>query len=113
MPHDGDALADIVGAVAFDHRALRVVAVLHFLDDLELCVGVVGVTGARVVELRLHVGKAVDAADNLRRVFAETVQDNAELVLAHLVCVCRNLDGAFCRSKRFVARKECEALCLF
>ena len=47
-----------------------------------------------VVELCLNVCEAVDAADDLSSVLAKTVEDNAQRVLANLVCHLCNLDSA-------------------
>ena len=58
VPHDGNALADVVGAVAVNGSA-GTIGVGDGLDDLEL---------ARVVvELGLHIGEAVDAGDRSGR----------------------------------------------
>ena len=72
VPHDGNALADVVRAVAANGSA-GTIGVGDGLDDLEL---------ARVVvELGLHVGEAVDAGDDLGGVLAQTVKDNAQRLL--------------------------------
>ena len=78
MPHDGNALADVVGAVAVDGGA-GTIGVGDGLDDLELA--------REVVELGLHVGEAVDAGDDLSSVLAQTVEDDAQRLLASLVGV--------------------------
>ena len=104
MPHDGNAFAYIVGAVAFDLCA-RTVAVGDFTDDVELA--------CEIVELGLHICEAVDAGDDLCGIFSEAVEDAAERLLAHLVSLCGNLDGALCGCERLVAGEEGETFCLF
>ena len=101
VPHDGNALADVVGAVAVDGGA-GTIGVGDGLDDLELA--------REVVELGLHVGEAVDAGDDLRSVLAEAVQDNAQRGLAGLIRIADDADGAFRSRKGLVTCQECEAL---
>ena len=48
----------------------------------------------QVVILGLHIGEAVDAADNHGSVLAQTVQDHAQGVLTNLVGVAGNTDRA-------------------
>ena len=67
--HDGNALADIVGTEAANGSPLAV-RVLVLLDDLQLA----GV----VVELGLHIGKAVDPGDDLSGVLAQAVQNDPQ-----------------------------------
>ena len=76
--HDGHALADIVGAVAADVGPLAV-GVADLPDDLQLA----GI----IVELGLHIGEAVDAADDLGGVLAQAVEDDPQGLLAGLVGV--------------------------
>ena len=64
FPHDGNALADIVGAVAVYLGAESVGVGLS--PELLHLAGV-------VVHLSLHIGEAVDSGNDLRRVLAETV----------------------------------------
>ncbi len=85
MPHDGNALADVVGAVALD-GGTRAIGVGDLAHDLKLA----GV----VVELGLDVGEAVDAGDDLGGVLAKAVQDDAQRLLAGLVGVVGDADGA-------------------
>ena len=99
--HDGNALADVVSAVAADVGALAL-GVADLADDLQLA----GV----VVELGLHIGEAVDAGDDLRSVLAEAVQDNAQRGLAGLIRIADDADGAFRSRKGLVTCQECEAL---
>ena len=101
MPHDGNALADVVGAVAVNLSA-RAVGVGDLLDNLELA--------REVVELGLHVGEAVDAGDDLGGVLAQAVQDNAKRLLARLVGVHSDADSALSGSEGLVASQEREAL---
>ena len=63
--HDGDALADVVGAVAADLRAVAL-GEGDLPHDLELAGG--------VVEAVSHIGEAVDARDDVGRVLAEAVR---------------------------------------
>ena len=101
VPHDGNALADVVAAVAVNGGA-GTIGVGDGLDNLEL---------ARVViELGLHIGEAVDAGDDLGGVLAQAVEDNAQRLLASLVGVQSQLDGALCGSEGLVASQEGEAL---
>ena len=101
VPHDGNALADVVGAVAVNGSA-GTIGVGDGLDDLEL---------ARVVvELGLHIGEAVDAGDDLGGVLAQAVEDNAQRLLASLVGVQSQADSALSGSEGLVASQEGEAL---
>ena len=90
MPHDGHAFAYIVGTIAFDLCA-RTVAVGYLTNDFELA--------GEIVKLSLHICEAVDAGNDLGSVLSETVEDDAERLLAHLVGLCGDLDGAFCCRK--------------
>ena len=66
--HDGNALADVVGAVAVD-GGTGTIGVGDGLDNLQLA--------REVVELGLHIGEAVDAGDDLGGVLAQAVEDDA------------------------------------
>ena len=99
--HDGNALADVVSTVAADIGALAL-GVADLVDDLQLA----GV----VVELRLHIGEAVDAGDDLSGILAEAVQDDAQRGLARLVGVADDADGAFGGGKGLMTGQEREAL---
>ncbi len=68
MPHDGNALANVVGAIATD-RSTRAIGVWNGLSHVELT--------RIVVKLRLYIGKSVDARNDLGSVFAKSVQDDA------------------------------------
>ena len=103
MPHNCNALADIVSAIAL-HLRPRTVAVGDFTDNLKF--------SCEIVELGLDVCESVDAGDNLCGVLSETVQDAAERLLADLVCLCGDFDCALCCCELLVAFEECEALCL-
>ena len=93
--------SDVVRAEAADVGALAV-GILYLADDLQLA----GV----IVELGLHVGEAVDAADDLGRILAETVEDDAQRLLAGLVGVADDADGALGGGERLVTGEEREAL---
>ena len=99
--HDGHALADIVCAEAADVGALAL-AVADLADDLQLA----GI----VVELGLDIGEAVDAGDDLGGVFAQAVEDDAQGLLAGLIGVVDDADGAFGGGEGLVAGQEGEAL---
>ena len=99
--HDGNALADVVSAVAADIGALTL-GVADLVDDLQLA----GV----VVELCLHIGEAVDAGDDLSGILAEAVQNDAQRGLACLVGVADDADGAFGGGKGLMTGQEREAL---
>ena len=71
LVHDGNALADVVSAVAADVGALAL-GVADLADDLQLA----GV----VVELGLDIGEAVDTGDDLGGVLAKAVQDDAQVI---------------------------------
>ena len=105
VPQDSDALADIVSAIALNLQTSRVVAIRNLLDNVELA----GV----VVELCLDVCEAIDTADDLCGIFAQTVQDHAQRFFTYFVCHLSNLDGTLSGSERLVASQEGEALCLF
>ena len=99
--HDGNALADVVSAVAADVGALAL-GVADLADDLQLA----GV----VVELGLDIGEAVDTGDDLGGVLAEAVQDDAQGVLTSLVGVLDDADSTFSGGEGLVAGEEAEAL---
>ena len=101
FPHDGNALADVVCAVA-PYLCTRTVAVGDLAYDLQFA--------AVVVELGLHIGEAVDAGYDLCGILAETVKYAAERLLAYFVGLCGNLDGALCGCEGLVAGEEGEAL---
>ena len=101
QPHDLDALAHVVRAVATDLSALSR-GVRRFLDYLHLVV--------EVIHLGLHIRETVDTRNDHRRVFAETVEDNAERGLADLVRALCDTYRALCRRERLVTREEAEAL---
>ena len=101
LVHDGNALTDIVSAVAADVCALAL-GVADLADDLQFA----GV----VVKLGLNVGEAVDAGDNLRRILAKAVQNDAQRGLSCLVGVADDTDRALGGCEGLVAREEAEAL---
>ena len=107
VPHDGNAFADVISAVALDLGAFAV-GIGDFLDDRQRMVFLH--VSRQVVILGLHIGEAVDAADDHGSVLAQTVQDDAQGVLANLVGIAGNADSAFRGSKGFVASEEREAL---
>ena len=102
--HDGDAFGDVVGAVDTDCRALAL-GVGSLFDDLDFA----GV----VVHLGLHIGEAVDAADDVRRILSEPVEDDLEGLFADFVGGLCDADGAFRGGEGLVTREEREALGLF
>ena len=99
--HDGDAFADVIRAVAANIGALTL-GVADLSDNREL-------TG-EVIELGLNIGEAVDAGDDLRGVLAQTVENDAQRLLAGLVGVLHDTDGALCGGEGFVTGEEGEAL---
>ena len=86
LPQYGYAFADVVGTVAVDLGA-GTVAVGLAAYDAELA--------GEVVELGLHIGEAVDAADDHGSVLAQAAEDAAEGLAAYLVSHLGDLDGAF------------------
>ena len=99
--HYRNALGDIVRAVNAHRRALAF-GVGGFLDDFDF---------ARViVHLGLHIGEAVDAADDEGRVLAEPVEYDFEGLFADFVCGLRDADCTFRRGERLVTREERKAL---
>ena len=87
LPHDCNALAYVICTVAV-HAAADTIGVAGPGDFLDLS----GV----VVELGLDIGESVDAADDLCCILSESVEDDAERLLANLVCHFGDLDCAFC-----------------
>ncbi len=65
--------------------------------------------GVRIV-LGLHMGETVDTGNDLGSVLAETVEDNAERLLANLVRLLGDTDRALSSRERLVTCKECEAV---
>ena len=101
MLHDSNAFLDGVSAVALDLCALRIGTVLDLLDDVEL---------ARLeVVIRHDIREAVDAADDLGSVLAEAVEDDAQRVLANLVCRLGDADSTLSSCEGLVTCEECEA----
>ena len=98
--HDGNALHDVVGAVALDRCALAL-GEGDLLDDGQ------GLSGD--VVLGLHIGEAVDAGDDVSGVLAQTVQDDAQGGLADLVCGAGDADGTLSSGEGLVACQESEA----
>ena len=101
FPHDGYALAHVVGAIAF-HLGTLAVAVGSLLHHLELA--------GEVVKLGAHIGETVDAAYDLGGILAQAVQYHAQGLFAHLVGSAGNLDGTLGSGKRLVAGQEGKAL---
>ena len=105
VPEDGNAFADIVSAIALYLQTGRIVTVRNLLDNVQLaCV---------VVKLSLDVCEAIDTADDLCGVFAQTVQNHAQRFFTYFVCHLSNLDGTLSSCERLVAGQEGEALGLF
>ena len=96
LPHDRDAFSDVVCAVAADLASVAV-AVGRFFRDLEFA--------CLIVEFRRNVREAVDSGNDLRGVFSETVQDNAQRFFTSLVGVFRDTDRAFRGCEAFVSRE--------
>ena len=61
LVHDSDAFADVVSAVAADIGTLAF-GVADLADNVQLA--------CSIVKLGLHIGKAIDAGDNLCRILA-------------------------------------------
>ena len=99
--HDGHALANVITAVAADSSPLAI-GIGHLPEGLQLA----GV----VVKLGLDIGEAVDTADDLGGVLAQTVQDHPQGLLPGLVGVADDTDGALGGGEGLVARQEGEAL---
>ncbi len=98
--HDGNALHDVVGAVAADSSALAL-GEGDLLDDGQ------GLSGD--VVLGLNVSKAVDPRDDVSGVLAQAVQDDAQGGLAYLVGGAGDADGTLSSSEGLVASQEGEA----
>ena len=98
--HNRHAFGHIVGTVAHDGRA-RTLRERLLLDNLELF--------RLVIKRRLHIRKAIDTADDISRILAQTVENHAEIRLADLVGVKRNLDRTFRRRKRFMPGEKRKA----
>ena len=100
--HYFHAFHNVVCAVNADTGAVGIGTVNDFLNNLQFA----GV----IIQLGLDVGKSVDAADNLRGVFTETVEDNLERLFADFIRFLCNADSAFRRGEGFVSCQECKAL---
>ena len=98
--HDGNALHDVVGAVALDSCALAL-GEGDLLDDGQ------GLSGD--VVLGLHIGEAVDTGDDVSGVLAQAVQDDTQRSLADLVCGAGDADGTLSSGEGLVACQESEA----
>ena len=83
MVHDSHTLADIIGAIAADIGALGL-GITNLADDVQLA--------GEIVKLSLHISEAVDAADDLRRVLAQTVQDDPQGLFPGLVGIAHDAD---------------------
>ena len=101
--HDGHALADVVGAVAADIGPLA-----FGIADLPNHLQLAGV----IVKLGLDIGEAVDAADDLGSVLAQAVEDDPQGLLAGLVGVLHDADGALGGGEGLVTGQEGKALAL-
>ena len=106
MPHDGHAFAHIIRAVAANLRTLAV-GIRGLIDDGQRVIFLD--VGREVVILGLHIGKAVDAADDHGSVLAKTVEDDAQRGLADLVGVAGDADRALSSGKRLMTGQEREA----
>ena len=102
--HDGYAFAHVIRAVAAYFRT-QTFRIRRFLDDVQFA--------GSVVEFSLDIGKTVDTRNDHRRIFAQTVQDHAQRLLAYFVGHFGDLDCAFGGGERFVPGQECETLRLF
>jgi len=104
MPHHGHALADVIGAVAAHAgaRALAEGSAFHFRQF-----------AGGIVEAGLDVGKAVDAADDVRGILAQAVENDLQGGFAHLVGLGGNANRTLSCSKRFVPGQKTEAFGLF
>ena len=102
--HDGNAFRNVIRAVAANIRTGTVGECLfgNYLDGF----------GIRI-EFGFDIGETVDSGNDISCVLAETVEYNAKRLYANLVCVQRDLDGAFCGGKGFVAGEEAEAARFF
>ena len=89
-PVDSHTLANVVCTVAV-HLCTWTVRVSDAVNDLQLA--------SVVVEFCLYVCETVDTADDHGSVLAETVEDNAQRILANLVCHLSNLDGTLSGSE--------------
>ena len=103
LPHDGNAFAHIVSAIAAN-AATNAVRVLCLGNNLNL--------SGIIVKLGLNVSKSVDAGNNLCSILSESVQDDAKRFLTNLVGHLGNLDSSLCGSIRLMSGKECKAACL-
>ena len=110
VPHDGHALANVVRAVAANLCALAA-GIRGLTHDGQRMVFLH--VGGEVIVLGLHIGEAVDAADNHGRILAQAVEDHAQRLGAHLVRVQRDLDRALGRREGLVTSEESEALGVF
>ena len=103
MVHDSHTLPDVIRAVAAHVGAFRF-GIADLTDNVQLA--------GEIVKLGLHIGEAVDAAYDLRRVLAKTVQDDPQRFLTCLVCVANDADCTFGSGKGLVTGQEREALAL-
>ena len=101
MVHDGHALPDVIRAVAADCGPLAF-RIFDLPDDLQFA----GI----VIKLRLDIGEAIDAADDLGGVLAKSVENDPQRLLPGLVGVANDADGALGGGKGLVARQKREAL---
>ena len=98
--HDGNAFRNVVCAVAAD-----------------VCAGSLGIRNALDfgdffgvgIELGLNICEAVDPGDDPGSILSESVEDDLQGVLADLVGVQGDLDGAFRRREGLVSSEEAEA----
>ena len=98
--HDGNALHDVVGAIALDGCTLAG-GEGDLLDD--------GQSLGGDVILGLHISEAVDAGDDVSSILAKAVQDDAQGGLADLVCGAGDADGTLSGCEGLVAGEESEA----
>ena len=97
--HDGNAFADIVSAVAQNERPLTL-GVCSPAQLFQLA--------SEIIEEGFHIGEPIDPGDNLRRVLAQSVQDNPKGLFANFVGGFGNADGTLRGGKGFMTSQECK-----
>ena len=101
FPHDSNAFANVVSAVAVNFRT-RSIGVC-FSEYFFQFSGV-------VVIFSLYISKAVDTSDDLSSVFSKTVQDNTQRFLTYFVCFFSDTDSTLSSCEGLMSSQECEAL---
>ena len=104
MMHDRNTFLYVICAVAF-HRSTESGRIRLLINNVQLCL--------LVIIFCLNISKSVDTGNDLCRILAEAVQDDAERFLADFIRLLRDTDSALSCCEGLMSCQEAETLCLF